>query len=240
MAVVQDTFNSAPARGYAGMVANGETSNRISRTCEAAGGIAFGAPVYSGSGEHGCTGAQDLTATAAALGTNTGNGAFGSVTVTEGAGVRAGVYVLRVIEPAANAGAFVVEDPDGVQIGDGAIAAAFSVGGLAFTLADGATDFVAGDAFTITVAGTRFLGIAIADHGLQVLPGGTADTYPQYESVGILTAGAILVTAGASVTAGQPVYHDGTDYVASGGTLLSGFVYDESGADGDIVQIARR
>lgn len=56
MAIVQDTFSSAPAKGYPGMVANGETSNRISRTCEDAAGIAFGKAVFRGSGDHGCTG----------------------------------------------------------------------------------------------------------------------------------------------------------------------------------------
>ena len=45
------------------MVANGETSNRITRTCEDSGGIAFGAPVYRGSGDHGCTGTVGTLAT---------------------------------------------------------------------------------------------------------------------------------------------------------------------------------
>lgn len=56
MAVVQDTFNSAPAIGYPGMVANGETSNRISRTVEDAGGIAFGKACFRGTGDRGVTG----------------------------------------------------------------------------------------------------------------------------------------------------------------------------------------
>jgi hypothetical protein len=38
-----------------------------------------------------------------------------------------------------------------VEIGNGDVAVAFSAGGLAFTLADGATDFASGDQFTITV-----------------------------------------------------------------------------------------
>lgn len=56
MAVIQDTYGSAPAKGYPGMVANGETSNRISRTCEDAAGIAFGKAVFRGTGDQGCTG----------------------------------------------------------------------------------------------------------------------------------------------------------------------------------------
>lgn len=88
-------------------------------------------------------------AVAAAFAGNTGNGAMGAITLS--AGAKAGTYKLVMIEPAANAGVFAVEDPDGIIIGRGSVAAAFSAGGLAFTLADGATDFVAGDGFNITV-----------------------------------------------------------------------------------------
>jgi hypothetical protein len=89
-------------------------------------------------------------ATAAAVAGNTGNGTMGAVTVTGLA--KPGVYRLVITEPASNAGNFIVEDPDGVIIGAGTVAVAFSAGGLAFTLADGSTDFIAGDSFTITVA----------------------------------------------------------------------------------------
>lgn len=88
-------------------------------------------------------------AVSAAFAGNVGNGAMGAVTVS--AGAKAGVYKLTITEPATNAGAFQVEAPDGVIIGTGNVAAAFSAGGLAFTLADGATDFSAGDGFNITV-----------------------------------------------------------------------------------------
>ena len=89
-------------------------------------------------------------ATPAAVAGNTGNGTIGAVTV--GLGAKVGVYNLVCIEPATNAGKFTVEDPDGVMIGVATVAVAFSAGGLGFTIADGATDFVSGDAFTITVA----------------------------------------------------------------------------------------
>lgn len=55
MAELQTTYSDNLAKGYPGMVANGETSNRISRTCETAAGIAFGQPAYRGTGDHGCT-----------------------------------------------------------------------------------------------------------------------------------------------------------------------------------------
>lgn len=51
---IQSTYADDYAKGYPGMVANGETSNRISRTVESAAGAAFGVPLYRGSGDHGC------------------------------------------------------------------------------------------------------------------------------------------------------------------------------------------
>lgn len=96
--------------------------------------------------------------TSAALGTNTGNGVMGAITA--GAGALEGAYKLTIIEPAANAGNFIVENPLGAIIGHGTVAVAFAAGGLSFTLADGATDFAAGDSFTLTVAaGTKYVAL---------------------------------------------------------------------------------
>lgn len=63
MAELQTSYSETIPAGYAGMVANGETSNRITRTCEDAAGIAFGQPVYRGSGDHGCTATVGTLAT---------------------------------------------------------------------------------------------------------------------------------------------------------------------------------
>lgn len=63
MPVVQSTYATSYANGYPGMVANGETSNRISRTVEDATAIPFGKAVWRGAGDHGCT----LTPTANTL-----------------------------------------------------------------------------------------------------------------------------------------------------------------------------
>ena len=89
-------------------------------------------------------------ASSAAYSGNTGNGTMGAITVSSGA--KLGAYSLTITEPGTNDGNFIVQDPDGILVGQGDVAAAFSAGGLAFTLADGSTDFVAGDGFTITVA----------------------------------------------------------------------------------------
>ena len=94
--------------------------------------------------------AADTAATTAALPGNTGNGTMGTVTVTT---ALSGVYKLIIIEPGTNVGTFVIEGPDGVTLSTkGVVASAYSAHGLAFTLADGSTDFAAGDGFTITVA----------------------------------------------------------------------------------------
>lgn len=60
---IQSTYADDYAKGYPGMVANGETSNRISRTVESAAGAAFGVPLYRGSGDHGCVTAVGSLAT---------------------------------------------------------------------------------------------------------------------------------------------------------------------------------
>lgn len=96
-------------------------------------------------------GAYVTAATAvAAAGANTGNGAMGAVTAS--GIVQEGVYSLKITKAAANAGDFEVIDPKGAVVGLGSVAAAFNQGGLAFTLADGAADFIVGDSFTITVS----------------------------------------------------------------------------------------
>lgn len=79
MAEVQTTYSDSIAKGYAGMVANGETSNRITRTCEPSGGMAFGVPAFLGSDDHGCT---NTVGTAAQL--------LGFVIATQGQAVLAG------------------------------------------------------------------------------------------------------------------------------------------------------
>jgi hypothetical protein len=158
MAIPQPNYRESPDRGFPGQVANGETSNRISRTCEDAAGIPFGAPVWKGAGDRGCTG-------------------------------------------------------------------------------------VVGTAET-------FLGFAIADHGVQPLPGGVAaDIYGQYASVPIMTGGAIFVTTGgavadqAAVTIGTGAgVADGINDVAADATHIAapGWIFDDTLAAAGIARIAKR
>jgi hypothetical protein len=90
------------------------------------------------------------TSVTATAGTNTGNGAIGTVTATGKA--QRGTYTIRIIKAATNAGDFTVSDPSGAVIGNGTVAVAYS-NQLGFTLADGATDFAVGDTFTVEVVG---------------------------------------------------------------------------------------
>ena len=64
---------------------------------------------------------------------------------------REGVYVAVCIEPAVDGGTFDVQDPDGKSIGTATVGAVFGKQ-VRFTISDGATDFVAGDRFEISVA----------------------------------------------------------------------------------------
>jgi hypothetical protein len=91
------------------------------------------------------------TASATADASNTGNGVMTlDVTTPVLAGAKDGVY--RVVNDliAANSGQFIVFDPDGIEIGRVAVAGTFA-SQIKFVIADGATDFAIGDAFSVNV-----------------------------------------------------------------------------------------
>lgn len=93
------------------------------------------------------------TAVAGAI-VGTGNGAIGTVTITDGAKAIAGGYTLEIIKAATDAGDFVLRrDADQAIVGYGTVAVAFAQSGFSFTLADGSSDFVVGDKIPITVSG---------------------------------------------------------------------------------------
>jgi hypothetical protein len=81
---------------------------------------------------------------------NTGNGVLSAQAAA--AGCQIGAYRVVCIEPGANVGTFAVFDPQGVEIGRFIVGGAAFNNQITFTIADGAADFVAGDAFTINVA----------------------------------------------------------------------------------------
>lgn len=150
MAELQTVYTDQIAAGYPGMVANGETSNRISRTIEDAAGVAFGKAVFRGTGDHGCT-----------------------ATPTAG----------------------------------------------------------------------QLLGITIANVALGLTAGQTADVYPQNSTVGIMTLGAIFVTAGEAVLKGDQAYVTAAGVInktATANTILPGWFFDAAAANGAVTKLVRR
>lgn len=102
-----------------------------------------------------------VPSTGTAGGGNTGNGTCGSV-ARGGFDLQPGTYTIKIVKAATNAGDFVLIAPDGSLVGYGTVAVAFTSTHLNFTVADGATDFVVGDTFTIAVTGTGKYKIALA------------------------------------------------------------------------------
>lgn len=106
-------------------------------------------------------------------GGNTGNGTITmNVSTPVKVGAKVGVYTVRFTGAAVNGGTFIVRDPDGFQIGTVVMAAGSGAydDDIQFTIADGATDFVVGDGFDITVAagsGRYVLSVATATDGSQ-------------------------------------------------------------------------
>lgn len=246
MSIYQSAYTTKPAIGLPGQVVSEEKSNRISRTLESAAGLEFGQPAFRGSSDHGCVVGATFGATGvgAAVAGNTGNGTI-TASPTISAGAKEGVYTITMLEPATNAGEFVVEDPDGAVIGNGTVAVAFSAGGVAFTIADGSTDFAAGDQFTVTVtltADADFIGLAIL-HPAVAAQASTPDKFPQYDTVPLMTMGSMYVTAGATVNDGDPVYwNPATKRYTNTSThiRIPSAWFDTSGVDGGIVEVAIR
>jgi len=81
----------------------------------------------------------------------TGNGVLTVADPAVSTKVKDGDYTVVCVTAAANGGTFRVEDPNGKSIGNATVGAAFDKE-IKFTIADGATDFVVGDTFTISVA----------------------------------------------------------------------------------------
>lgn len=90
--------------------------------------------------------------TPAAGGGNTGDGTITGYALAAGGPAIVGNYSLVCVAAAVNGGTFELYDPNGKIVGTVEVGTAFTGGGLTFTVADGATDFVVGDTFTLPVA----------------------------------------------------------------------------------------
>lgn len=88
--------------------------------------------------------------TTGTAGTNTGNGTCGSV--AGGAKTIPETWTLKCTAAATNGGTFSVVGSVTGRIADASVGVAFASDLINFTIADGTTDFAAGDSFTIEVA----------------------------------------------------------------------------------------
>ena len=136
---------------------------------------------------------------------NTGNGVMGTVTL--GPAALPGNYVLTCKTKQANAGVLTVADPRGLPLPDLTVAVAYTGDHINMTLADGATDFEVGDAFTIGVATSNEVGEfnPAASDGLQFAAGVLAfDT----DATGGATA-AVVIARQANVQRNALVWKSG-------------------------------
>jgi hypothetical protein len=114
--------------------------------------VADGDDVYFNptTGAFGNAGGAAVVGAAAAVAGNTGNGVVTLGTPAFGAGVVAGSWRAVLVEPVAAGGVWSVFRPDGTREGEAMTGTLYS-GGIKFTIADGGTDFAAGDEFTFAV-----------------------------------------------------------------------------------------
>ena len=242
MATYQTTYSTAPAKGLPGQIANEEKCNKISRTIESAAGIKFGQPGFRGAGDHG------VVAGAAFAATGAGSEAAGNVgtgTITDAPTISAGAKQGRyqaVLQATSATAAFLVYDPDGLLVGHGNVASAFSGGGLAFTISNAGTMTI-GDTFYVDVtytANAEFIGLAVLNPAVPP-DADNPDAYPQYFTGAFMTMGPMYVVAGDTVVDGGDVYWDPSDgrYTSSATHIrIPGATFDTSGGDGDIVEVS--
>lgn len=103
---------------------------------------------------------EDALSVVASAVTGGGNGTVGTASVVEGLSVPlVGVHTLTCIAAVANGGRWKLTDPNGALVADdlemnssAGVGSVFEVGGLQFTITDGATDFSVGATATLTVS----------------------------------------------------------------------------------------
>lgn len=244
MAVAQSTYPLTHPIGLVGQIINGETSNRISRTVETAAGLAFGAPAFRGSDDHGVVAGGTFAATGAGS-EKAGNVGTGTITDAPAisAGAKQGRYQAVLIGTSATA-PYLVYDPDGLLVGEGVVATAnTTIPGIdSFTISNAGT-MTAGDTFYIDVtytANAEFMGLAVLDHSVPP-DADTPDVYPQYYTANILTLGQMIVTAGASVADGDDLYWNPATGRYTNTTThirIPGGKFDTTSTDGNLVQIS--
>jgi hypothetical protein len=170
-----------------------------------------------------------LASAATAVFTGTGNGALTmDATTPLLAGVQEGVYRAICVEPGTNVGTFAVYDPKGILLGTHVVAGTAFSNQIKFAIADGSTDFVAGDRFDIYVrAGTISAGSNTGNGTAtlyQTMEGVQTGTYTLACTAAASNAGTFSVTAPdgtalANLTVATRYTNAGLDLlIADGGT----------------------
>lgn len=87
-----------------------------------------------------------------------------------------------------------------------------------------------------TTGDTKILGIAVRDRSVNPE---TPNKFAQYDSARVMTKGVVLVTANATVAAGDPVHVVVADntFTNTGGVQITNARYDSSGTSGDLVAV---
>src|ERR1051325_8136639 len=141
---------------------------------------------------------------------NTGNGVMTlDVTTPVLANARVGVYTVKCTAAAGNSGTFRVFDPTGRVLGDVVVGGTFA-DQIKFVIADGATDFIVGDTFLVTIAAGSGKYVPIAPAALDgsaiaagVLLTAVDATSADAVSVAVVRGPAIMKTSGLTWTAGM-------------------------------------
>lgn len=156
---------------------------------------------------------------AAAAEGNDGNGAVGAATL--GAKAEVGVYTLTCIAEETNDGVFQVVAPSGYRLPDLQVGVAYAGDHINLTVADGASDFQAGDVITVTVSGDGKFVPAVfgAVNGAGV---GAAILLEDVDTTEADAVGVLALSSDAVVAKHALIYHASADNADKKAALLSG------------------
>lgn len=237
MAILQSSYAARLTALQLGQIVNQELQNAVSRLLEDATAVGYGRALYRGANDNGVTATRTLTG----AGSEPASGNTGNGTITDAPAVTAdaqiGRYVITIVEPGTNVGSFIVEAPDGTIVGEGVVATEFVGGGLTFTVADGSTDFAAGDRLFVDVTGNGFEGITFRD---TLVESATADTFERYDTMPLLKQGVVAVQGSVAVTKGQQAYVTSAGAwtnVATGNIKYDGATFDGTTAAAGLVAL---
>lgn len=173
----------------------------------------------------------------------TGNGVMSLV--FGGPDVQLGSYVVTLITAAANGGTFSVVNPSGKALPNAVVATPYRTSEINFTIADGATDFVLGDSFTVVVSTSTATVVGTGNgtiSGITLGPDARPGTYRFEITAAITNGGEFKLTGpdGALVDQGFIVAGAGGTYVGANKRAVN-FTVTEGSTDfavGDAFNIA--